>query len=362
MKYKPDQRVKILQIEIALPDPAHDCLDGELEDEIAALLTESGVFNPNSFILDWRYLNYGKERHAVAQPDTEENEIFLGKPDTAIEEIIARLVARRYKGLDDPVHSLTYRDVAQALAAQLDHLPEAVALSQDWPKLLATAIEATRLVSAFQAVEDDVGNLINEDENRSEVRLREGWLADGVSISRQQEVLEDVERKASPQYLGRLFPPVKRCCVCQEAILSAHGDPHWMHEEGCPGEGCDCDLYAHPDCCKDCASPDEGFTVCNQPGCCCTYPAEFSECPDCKDRRCAVCKVRIAIGSEFHWIHETDCPNRQGDCDQSNPPKGICSCSLWVHPECCACGTIPEQSEDGWLETAFEDRISGMEM
>ena len=277
MKYKPDQRVKILQIEIALPDPAHDCLDGELEDEITALLTESGVFNTNSNILDWRYLNYGKERHAVAQPDTEENEIFLGKPDTAIEEIIARLIARRYKGLDDPVHSLTYRDVAQAIAAQLDHLPEAVALSQDWPKLLQEAIEATRLVSAFQVVEDEIEKLIDEEEDRPEVRLREVWLSDGVPISRQQELLDNLEKMSSPEVLENLFPAPPECCVCKKAILPAHGEPHWVHEEDCPRYpgGCDCDLYAHE--------------------------------------------------------------------------------------HCCPC-TTPEQSEDGWLDTAFEDRISGMEM
>jgi hypothetical protein len=51
------------------------------------------------------------------------------------------------------------------------------------------------------------------------------------------------------------------CFVCGEPI--DEDTPHWCHEEGCPNEDkyygsdssfgpCDCDLYAHPECCPRC--------------------------------------------------------------------------------------------------------------
>jgi hypothetical protein len=40
----------------------------------------------------------------------------------------------------------------------------------------------------------------------------------------------------------------KSCCFCGKTV---HDDQaHFPHAEDCPGEGCDCDLIAHPDCCS----------------------------------------------------------------------------------------------------------------
>jgi hypothetical protein len=43
-------------------------------------------------------------------------------------------------------------------------------------------------------------------------------------------------------------PPL--CAVCSDPV-----DPetaHNPHEADCPGEGCTCDLWVHPECCPEC--------------------------------------------------------------------------------------------------------------
>lgn len=67
---------RILKVEIAVPANAPD---GEISDEISAILTENGVANPNSNILDWRYTPNGERQvHLFHEP--EEGEIFLKRP------------------------------------------------------------------------------------------------------------------------------------------------------------------------------------------------------------------------------------------------------------------------------------------
>ncbi len=73
---QPNQKIRLLAIEIAVP------ADAELDsvfDEISALLTENGVCNNDSHILDWQYLiDYQPVIKAGAK--VEEAEIFENSP------------------------------------------------------------------------------------------------------------------------------------------------------------------------------------------------------------------------------------------------------------------------------------------
>jgi len=72
-KTQANQKVRILQLEIAVPA---GIVDAETRDEISALLTEAGIAFPESNLLDWRYT--GIERSAIASDHPEEGEIFSG--------------------------------------------------------------------------------------------------------------------------------------------------------------------------------------------------------------------------------------------------------------------------------------------
>lgn len=70
-KIKPNQKVTIIQIEIAVPTNASDI--GEIEDEVHAIL-ENSVANKDSNILDWTYT--GNIREVTASNTIEEGSIF----------------------------------------------------------------------------------------------------------------------------------------------------------------------------------------------------------------------------------------------------------------------------------------------
>ena len=75
-KVQPNQKVRLFAIEIAVP------ADAELEsvfDEISALLTENGMCNNDSHILDWHYL-IDYQPVIEAGVDVEEAEIFENSP------------------------------------------------------------------------------------------------------------------------------------------------------------------------------------------------------------------------------------------------------------------------------------------
>ena len=74
-KVQPHQAVRILQIEIAVPANA---ADARVRDEISALLSESGVANPESNILDWQYT--GLEWMALATAAPDEGSVFAQRP------------------------------------------------------------------------------------------------------------------------------------------------------------------------------------------------------------------------------------------------------------------------------------------
>ena len=77
-KVQTNQKIRILQLEIAVPADAEDA---EVCDEISALLTEAGIAALDGNILDWRYT--GAEREIVASDDPREGEIFTGNEGSA---------------------------------------------------------------------------------------------------------------------------------------------------------------------------------------------------------------------------------------------------------------------------------------
>ena len=77
-KVKPHQRVRILSIDLAV-DANVD--DGNVADEISVLLSENGVTNPSSSILDWKYKPDTERIVMAPQDDIEEGEIFFAGID-----------------------------------------------------------------------------------------------------------------------------------------------------------------------------------------------------------------------------------------------------------------------------------------
>ena len=77
-KVQTNQKIRILQLEIAVPADAEDA---EVCDEISALLTEAGIAALDGNILDWRYT--GAEREIVASDDPQEGEIFTDNEGSA---------------------------------------------------------------------------------------------------------------------------------------------------------------------------------------------------------------------------------------------------------------------------------------
>jgi hypothetical protein len=69
---QPEQRVRILTIQMAVPDEAD--LDA-VADEISELLSENGMCCEGSHILDWRYLTE-YQPVVTASEDPKEGEIF----------------------------------------------------------------------------------------------------------------------------------------------------------------------------------------------------------------------------------------------------------------------------------------------
>ena len=69
---KPNQRVRILTIQVAVAEDAN--LDS-VADEISELLSENGICSDDSHILDWRYLTEYQPA-VTASDDPEEGEVF----------------------------------------------------------------------------------------------------------------------------------------------------------------------------------------------------------------------------------------------------------------------------------------------
>ena len=69
---QPGQRVRILTIQLAVPDEADP---DSVADEISELLSENGICCEASHILDWRYLTE-YQPVVTAGEDPEEGEVF----------------------------------------------------------------------------------------------------------------------------------------------------------------------------------------------------------------------------------------------------------------------------------------------
>ena len=69
---KPNQRVRILTIQIAV---AEDADPDSVADEISELLSENGICSDASHILDWSYLTE-YQPSVIASDEPEEGEVF----------------------------------------------------------------------------------------------------------------------------------------------------------------------------------------------------------------------------------------------------------------------------------------------
>ena len=69
---QPGQRVRILTIQLVVPDAADPDSDA---DEVSELLSENGICCDDSAILDWRYLTESQPA-VTASNDPEEGEVF----------------------------------------------------------------------------------------------------------------------------------------------------------------------------------------------------------------------------------------------------------------------------------------------
>ena len=69
---KPNQRVRILTIQIAV---AEDADPDSVADEMSELLSGNGICSEDSHILDWRYLTEYQPA-VTASGDPEEGEVF----------------------------------------------------------------------------------------------------------------------------------------------------------------------------------------------------------------------------------------------------------------------------------------------
>ncbi len=69
---QPKRRVRILTIQIAVPDEAEP---DAVADELSWLLSENGICSDSSNILDWHYLT-GYQPQVVADNELQEGEVF----------------------------------------------------------------------------------------------------------------------------------------------------------------------------------------------------------------------------------------------------------------------------------------------
>ena len=69
---RPGQRVRILTLQLAVPDEADP---DSVADEISELLSENGICCAGGHILDWRYLTE-YQPVVTASEDPEEGEVF----------------------------------------------------------------------------------------------------------------------------------------------------------------------------------------------------------------------------------------------------------------------------------------------
>ncbi|MEW6405105.1 MAG: hypothetical protein AB1649_25190 [Chloroflexota bacterium] len=113
-KTQANQKVRILQLEIAVPA---DAVDAEVRDEISALLAGAGIVALDSNLLDWRYT--GVEREIVASDDPQEGEIFTGNDGNM--ELPGTMITK--------VRPMTINEARWLFWEYNDHLPMVIELN-----------------------------------------------------------------------------------------------------------------------------------------------------------------------------------------------------------------------------------------
>ena len=113
-KTQATQKVRILQLEIAVPA---DAVDAEVRDEISALLTEAGIAALDGKLLDWRYT--GIERISTASEDSQEGEIFTGNAGGM--ELLGAIITK--------VRPMNYDEARWLFWEYSDHLPMVIELN-----------------------------------------------------------------------------------------------------------------------------------------------------------------------------------------------------------------------------------------
>lgn len=79
-KVQSHSRVLVLGLEVAVPAEAEE---GQIYDEVSARLSESGVDDPHSLILDWRYTHQDRVVQTAEEP--EEGAVFYLVPESTAE-------------------------------------------------------------------------------------------------------------------------------------------------------------------------------------------------------------------------------------------------------------------------------------
>lgn len=75
-KTQPNEACRILMVLVAVPA---DAANGEVSDEISALLSEKGTCNPDSNVLDWCYVKGhtpDDDNIVIADAEPEESSVF----------------------------------------------------------------------------------------------------------------------------------------------------------------------------------------------------------------------------------------------------------------------------------------------
>jgi len=113
-KTQANQKVRILQLEIAVPDDAEDA---KVRDEISALLTEAGIAALDSNLLDWRYTSI--ERLATASENHQEGDIFTGNAGGM--ELPGTMITK--------IRPMTFDEARWLFWEYNDHLPMVIELN-----------------------------------------------------------------------------------------------------------------------------------------------------------------------------------------------------------------------------------------
>lgn len=136
-------------------------------------------------------------------------------------------------------HRLHTKQEISLLAPTLSLL-EAVAFACDLAQAELSGTSTSRKVTLF-ALAIDLAESIDAEEI--------GEYGQVVWDSRDCEYCG--RKHDTPNFAYHICVPkeTNACVFCGKRV--SEDEAHFLHEAGCPGEDCDCNLIAHPDCCCD---------------------------------------------------------------------------------------------------------------